>query len=213
VPIFLYGTTPSFLHIRGRQTLAAGRPFTDRDVETRAAVCLLGPTVARELFGEESPLGKEVRVQAARLQVVGVLGRKGANAMGLDHDDLLIAPWTTVKFRILGQTAKPGADARTDPAQKVNSLSQFYPSQQVSVYPPPTPQAGAPSPERLASVDQILVQARSLKHVEPAARQVREILRERHRLAAGEPDDFNIRDSLELLKALGVGKAVAAPAP
>jgi hypothetical protein len=197
--------------------LAAGHPFTYRDVATRAAVCRLGPTVARELFGQESPLGQEVRAGATRLKVVGVLGRQGANAMGLDQDDLLLARWTTVKCDLTGQAAagRPGADPKADPVVKVTSLNQFYPGARAGLYPPPSPteQAGAPSPVGLASVDQILVQARSLTDVEPAARQVREVLRERHKIARGEPDDFSIRDRLGELKALGAGQAVAEPAP
>src|SRR5262249_39543168 len=85
IPVFIYGTTPEFLTVRDWSKLAAGQPFSARDVTDRAAVCLLGQTVARELFDNESPVGKEVRIKNVALKVVGVLERKGPNALGIDR--------------------------------------------------------------------------------------------------------------------------------
>jgi hypothetical protein len=96
VPVFIYGTTPSYLVVRDWQKLAAGRPFTDKHVADRASVCLVGRTVARKLFGGESPLGKEVRFKNGSWKVVGILQSKGSNAMGLDRDDIILLPWTTL---------------------------------------------------------------------------------------------------------------------
>src|SRR4051812_4757860 len=79
VPTYIYGTTPAFLDVRDWQELAAGDVFSERDVRNGANVCLLGQTIVRELFGGESPIGKEVRVQNVALKVLGVLSRKGAN--------------------------------------------------------------------------------------------------------------------------------------
>src|SRR5579884_2142796 len=102
VPMYIYGTTPSYLEVRDWQEMDEGDVFTDRDVRNGSKVCLLGQTLVRELFGDESPLNKEIRVQNVSFKVVGVLGRKGANMMGMDKDDVLLAPWTTIKYRVAG---------------------------------------------------------------------------------------------------------------
>ena len=104
VPMYIYGTTPEFLEVRDWQEMDEGDVFSDRDVRNGSKVCLLGQTLVRELFGDESPLNKEVRVQNVSFKVVGVLSRKGANMMGLDQDDILLAPWTTIKYRVSGAT-------------------------------------------------------------------------------------------------------------
>ncbi len=100
-PWKILGTSPAFLVVRD-WALEEGVAFTDEDVHGLAAVCLMGKTPARELFGDESPVGKEVRVRGVPLKVLGVLHRKGANMMGMDQDDVVIVPWTTVKYRING---------------------------------------------------------------------------------------------------------------
>ena len=105
VPLFIYGTTPAFLDVHDWATLAEGEPFTDTDVRNGSKVCLLGETLVRELFQGRSPIGKEVRVQNVSFRVVGVLARKGANMMGMDQDDILLAPWTAIKYRVTGSSA------------------------------------------------------------------------------------------------------------
>ena len=104
IPIFIYGTTPDYLLVRDWQKLAAGQPFTNKDVADRAAVCLLGQSLVRELFDNASPLGKEVLLNNDRLKVVGVLERKGPNALGIDQDNIMLLPWTTLSSRAAGQT-------------------------------------------------------------------------------------------------------------
>ncbi|MGQ9654788.1 MAG: ABC transporter permease [Thermodesulfobacteriota bacterium] len=104
VPLSMCGTTPAFLEVRDWKTLAEGEPFTDRDVFNANKVCLLGQTLVRELFQGESAVGKEVQIKNFSFRVVGVLSPKGANMMGMDQDDILLAPWTTMKYRVTWST-------------------------------------------------------------------------------------------------------------
>ncbi|MFL5328835.1 MAG: ABC transporter permease [Gemmataceae bacterium] len=206
VPLYIYGTTPTFLQVRDWTDLSEGEPFTDRDVRNGSKVCLIGQTLERELFGGQSPLGKEVRVQNVAFRIVGVLTAKGANMMGLDQDDILLAPWTTIKYRVAGSSlANVNQSANNSPAAGgVNSLSQLYPGAQSSLYPIPsaTQTADTPLPVRFTNVDQILAAADTSEDVPAAIRQMTELLHERHRVHSGQPDDFNIRDMSEMTKAL-----------
>jgi ABC-type antimicrobial peptide transport system permease subunit len=208
VPLYIYGTTPEFLDVRDWNSLEEGSVFTDRDLRNGNKVCLIGQTLVRELFQGESPIGKEVRVQNVAFKVVGVLSSKGANMMGLDQDDILLAPWTTIKYRVAGQSVanvnQSAAAAGSDPTKQVNTLSQTYPNVQPNLYPVPSPTQAAdtPLPVRFTNVDQILVEATSTEDIPTAIRQITSLLHERHRIRAGQPDDFNIRDMTEMTKAL-----------
>src|SRR5262249_4174840 len=122
VPLYIYGSTPDFLDVRDWNNLDEGAVFTDRDVRNGNKVCLVGRTLVRELFQGQSPVGKEVRVQNVAFKVVGVLSSKGANMMGLDQDDILLAPWTTIKYRVAGQSLanvnQSAAATTTDPTKQ-----------------------------------------------------------------------------------------------
>src|SRR4051794_32600505 len=91
VPQFIYGTTPDFLQVREWE-VAQGRAFTDQEVSGGAGVCLVGATIARELFAPQSPVGQAVRINNTPMKVVGVLARKGANMFGSDQDDVVVSP-------------------------------------------------------------------------------------------------------------------------
>ena len=100
-PSTLYGISPGYMDIR-RLRVDDGEMFTDEDVKTGAKVCLIGKTVADALFtGGEDPVGRVVRFGTIPLRVVGVLESKGYNSAGMDQDDLVLAPYTTVMKRVL----------------------------------------------------------------------------------------------------------------
>ena len=148
------GVTPAFLEIR-RWNLRSGNFFTDADVSTSAPVCVLGTTVADNLFGAEDPIDKIVRLKNLPCRVVGVLTPKGASVTGQDQDDFVVMPASTVTKRITGT---------------------FW-------------------------LDDIFVSADSREVMPTVTDDIIGLLRERHHLHTGEPDDFNIRSPEELIKA------------
>jgi ABC-type antimicrobial peptide transport system permease subunit len=206
VPAQISGTTPAFLEVRDWTDLAEGEAFTDRDVLNANKVCLVGQTLVRELFQGESPVGKEIRVKSVLFRVVGVLRAKGANMMGFDQDDILLAPWTTIKYRVTGSTLTNTNQSASSASSgsSVNTLSRLYPSGAPTLYPEKSEVQAAnnPMPVRFANVDQILAASRSPAEIPSAIKQITEVLRERHRLQPGEADDFNIRDMTEMTKTL-----------
>ena len=103
-PTTVYGVNRDYLDIR-RYKVEEGEAFTDRDIQTAAKVCLVGKSVVDELFPDgQNPVGKVIRFGSIPLRITGVLESKGYNSMGLDQDDLIIAPYTTVQKRILAIT-------------------------------------------------------------------------------------------------------------
>ena len=204
VPSSMYGTTPTYLGIRD-WTVSEGKCFTDSDVQTGGQVCLLGQTIVRELFDGLSPIGKEIRVKNVSMRVVGVLGPKGSNMMGMDQDDIVLAPWKTIKYRISGsplQSTNQSA-AGNSSSSSINTLSNVYPSEATSMYPAQSAvqQADNPMPVRFANVDQIQASARSAAEIPAAIDEMTAVLRDRHHLREGEPDDFNIHDMTEMASA------------
>jgi putative ABC transport system permease protein len=148
------GVSPEYLSIR-RWAVERGAGFTAQDVATSANVCVLGRTVAEELFGQEDPIGKSLRLRDQPFRVLGVLKPKGESATGQDQDDFLMIPWTTAQHKIKG----------------INWL------------------------------DDILLSAVSAEAIRPARTQIMALLRQRHHLREGAPDDFNIRAPEEMLQA------------
>ena len=103
-PTTVYGVNRDYLEIR-RYRVEDGEAFTDRDIQTAAKVCLVGKSVVDELFPDgQNPVGKVIRFGSIPLRITGVLESKGYNSMGMDQDDLIIAPYTTVQKRILAIT-------------------------------------------------------------------------------------------------------------
>jgi ABC-type antimicrobial peptide transport system permease subunit len=206
VPTYVYGTAPLFLDIRDWTEMAEGEAFTDHEVLNSSKVCVVGQTIVRELFGGRSPIGKHVRIRNVDFKVIGVLHKKGANLMGLDQDDILLAPWTTIKYRVVAASLTGGNQSSTGIANsaEVNTLNMIYPELQQNLYAVPsiTEQTDTAQPIRFPNVDQILTAAPSADQVHPAIEQLSALLRQRHRLRDFDPDDFIIRDMTEITKTM-----------
>ena len=144
----LVGTTTDFFAVRA-WSLTRGEIWGARAEAEAARVCILGRTVADELFGPEDPVGRTLRVERFTFRVVGVLEKKGQSPFGGDQDDVVVLPLTTARAKFM-----PGPTAR---------------------------------------VHRVLVSARDTTLVDAARAEVAEVLRQRHRLPDGAPDDFEIR--------------------
>jgi macrolide transport system ATP-binding/permease protein len=202
-PIYLTGTTPAFLQARNWTDLDLGRVFNDREVTSASKVCLIGKTLVRELFGTRYPIGAEIRVKNVPFTVIGVLSKKGADLLGTDQDDILLAPWTTVKYRISGGSVELPPMKQASHGLPGLSLAERLPGSQHGM--------------RTESVHQIMVKATSPQAIPKATIEISRLLRDRHHLAEGETD-FRVYDMAEVSNALkktiqmlsGLGMSVAA---
>jgi putative ABC transport system permease protein len=140
----------------GNWKLGSGRPFEDDELTAGAAVCIIGETVRREIFGGTRGLGEQLRIKQFSCEVIGVLAAKGQAAFGNDQDDTVLVPLRTLQRRVSGN-------------QRVNTL-------QVSM------EDGSDSTRLKASL--------------------RQLLRERRKLADGDDDNFNILDTQQLAETL-----------
>ena len=138
----------------------------------------------------ESPVGQEVYVNDVPLRVLGVLSRKGADIIGEDQDDLLLAPWTTVKFRV--SAAASAGDTRSrvgpDPTDPLEPAGAALPRRTRRAFPDrlaDPDRSTRPGCDRLSNVDSILVRASSTDEIPAAMDQITRVLRERHRIAPG----------------------------
>ena len=155
-----YGTSPEYLEVR-EWAVVEGRGFEQAEVNGAAKVVLLGQTVAKNLFGDASPIDQVVRVRKVPLTVIGLLDRKGQNMMGQDQDDIILMPISTARKRVFGS------------AQQAKSRS----------------------------VGSIMVKVKDGADMGAAEARMRELLRQRHRLQAGQDDDFFVRNLSEMLQA------------
>lgn len=130
-----------------------GMFFTDADNKAASKVCVIGKTVERELFRGDDPIGKTMRIKNIPFRVIGVLESKGGSMMGQDQDDTVVAPYETVRKKLMGASTSVGI---------------------------------------------ITVSAISNDMVDEAATEITQILRQRHRIAEDEEDDFTIRTQTEM---------------
>jgi macrolide transport system ATP-binding/permease protein len=209
VPDQITGTTPALLTIGEWGDMAEGAMFTERDVRNAAKVCVIGDTIRRQLFPNESPVGKEIRLNNVPFRILGVLKRKGAAMMGRDQDDIVMAPWTTVKYRVSGSamaSANQSASASSNSSSTsdaVNTLNSLYPpATDLYLSRTTTQSADTPQPVRFTNVDMIHVKAKSSEDVQPAIAQITTLLHDRHRIRKGQTDDFNIRDMAQMAQVL-----------
>ena len=209
-PDNMFGTTPNYMDVRD-WPVVDGENFTEHDVQSANLVCLVGQTIVRELFDGESPVGKEIRVRNANMRVIGVLAAKGASMTGSDQDDVFIAPWTTIRYRLSGSSlGAVNQSAVTTSTTSINTLNNLYPSSGLALYPPVSAVQAAdrPQPIRFPNVDRIYASVRSADEMPAAIRQITDLLRSRHRLKGSQDDDFIIRDTTEFNRALGSTSAL-----
>ena len=155
----IQGVTPDFLTARDL-TVASGRMFDDAEARQGREVAVLGPTVVKQLFGEDAdPIGKRIRVGDVPFQVIGVLEAKGQAGFGQDQDDVILGPLEAVRERVVGRRIKG------------DTVQQIF--------------VKASGPDRLDEVQDDLTN----------------LLRDRHRLRAGQDDDFSVQNMASILQA------------
>ncbi|MFQ5443055.1 MAG: ABC transporter permease, partial [Nitrospinales bacterium] len=145
------GTTPDFLTIR-KYAIEEGRFFNEQDLKQSRRMAVIGKTTAKNIFGDENPMGQVLRIGDIPFTVIGIFREKGMDTDGVDQDDILIIPLNTLLRRILNQ----------------NFVTTIY------------------------------FQVDEKKHIDRAVLQIRDLLRERHRLREEQADDFSIQTQLEL---------------
>ncbi len=201
------GVTPAYFAIRD-WPVAEGRTFTDEEQRSAAPVCLLGKTVANNLYGEdEDPVGTTVRVKNFPLRVIGVLAVKGQSNYGQDQDDVVLMPFNTAERKVLG-TSQVSAAALSSTTGSTNPVLNPY----MSV---PTTGASSPvyasdtlimspfgSPAKISGVvNMVFVQARDAEDVAAAQNEVQQLLHRRHHVGPGQDDDFTVRSLNEIAQA------------
>ena len=152
----VYGTDENMLDVRD-WTLAAGRNFYEQEIRSAAKVCLLGQTVVDNLFGNDDPINKSIRIKKVPFTVVGVLNSKGQSMLGQDQDDLIYVPISAAQRNLFGRTF-PG------------------------------------------TVRSIMVKAKNAEELGRAETQIKELLRQRHRLGPGQEDDFTVRNLTQMMQ-------------
>lgn len=194
-PFRISGVAENYMQV-GNWQVADGVMFDENQVARGAKVCLIGSTIKRELFGSEDPLGKDLRIQNVLFKVIGVLKSKGANMIGMDQDDIILAPWTSVKARLTGagSTSISSVSSSSTSTTSTNSPSSTY-ATATSLFAPKSDD-NLP-PVRFQNVDSIAAWANSPEVVEKAVEEIVLALRKSHKLSDDMEDDFQIRTMSE----------------
>ena len=198
IPNQMYGVSPSFFAIRDWE-IEEGRFFGEREVERNARVCVVGATIVRELFGGVSPVDCELRINNTSFKVIGVLKSKGANMMGIDEDDVILMPWTTMRMRITGLRSGSATSTKSTLSSRPGDR---YPVSGVALYPE---QDSSMTEDKLVFpkftyIDHIAFSATAPDKVDAATAEITALLRERHALVAAQDDDFRIRSASDFMK-------------
>ena len=151
------GVQPDYFDINS-WTIANGEAFDSQAYSSAAKVVILGETVRRELFGEDSGIGQTIRIGRVPFTVVATLGSKGQGGFGQDQDDVIMVPLETSRRRLLGSMGLP--------------------------------------PSAVMQIALTVADARDLSYVQG---EVEALLRQRHRIGPGEPDDFQVRNISEIV--------------
>jgi putative ABC transport system permease protein len=154
----ILGVTPEYFPARDWEVIS-GRALTQEEVDGASKVALVGQTVARNLFGDEDPLGQVIRVKKVPFTIIGVMDRKGQTTWGQDQDDQILIPLSTAKRKVLGGNQAKGR-----------------------------------------AVGTITIKVREAALMKEAESEVRQLIRQRHRLQPHQEDDFNLRNLAEVLE-------------
>jgi len=199
-PNSIKGGNEHYLSIEGWE-VASGRAFTKKQVEEAARVCLIGNTIAQNMYEGKDPIGQDIRIKDVVFTVIGVLDTKGADGMGNDQDDTLILPWTSTRTRLSGGggaaiISKGGAANSSVSSTNTFSTSavNFYPGSDLQPY------TNAPHPLRTRTVDSLLVQVKDGIDPNKAMDAMTPVLRRQHQLEPGVLDDFEMRDRSQFKK-------------
>jgi ABC-type antimicrobial peptide transport system permease subunit len=207
VPANLFGTSTAYLDVRDWRAMEEGEAFTEQDVRNANKVCLIGQTIVTELFHEEPPVGKAIRIGNVPFRVIGVLSRKGSNVMGMDQDDIVLTPWTTLKYRVSGGTLGSVNQSASSSANTngINSFGDAYPRSRIELYTTRTASQmlNTPSPQRQTTVDQMMISAVSMEKIPDALKEIETTLVRTHHIREGQEQDFNTKNLTELTKMFG----------
>src|SRR6266403_5603977 len=116
----IFGESADYFDLR-QWPLADGAPFTPQDVRSANKVCVIGQTTARQIYGNDDPIGQVLRVKNVPFIVTGLLGSKGFSTQGPDQDDVVIMPYTSALKRVLGGTTLRAINVQVGNANELNA--------------------------------------------------------------------------------------------